>query len=186
MAEIQKWTVGAGALGKGGLCGAIGNFDGVHKGHQALIAHARRAAKSTGLPLAVICFSPHPRQYFQPDHAPFLLMDSHTKARLLATQDVDIVIEIAFDAAVQTMPPETFVRDVLHTALDVRHLFAGGDFAFGKGRAGTVEFLQESGQALGITVESVSLVSSAKRVSSALPPFVRPCKSLIWHWQNPC
>ena len=162
MAEIQKWTVGAGALGKGGLCGAIGNFDGVHKGHQALIAHARRAAKSAGLPLAVICFSPHPRQYFQPDHAPFLLMDSHTKARLLATQDVDIVIEIAFDAAVQTMSPETFVRDVLHTALDVRHLFAGGDFAFGKGRAGTVEFLQELGQALGITVESVSLVSSAK------------------------
>ena len=61
-------------------------------------------------------------------------MNSHTKARLLATQDVDIVIEIAFDAAVQTMSPETFVRDVLHTALDVRHLFAGGDFAFGKGR----------------------------------------------------
>ena len=64
MAEIQKWTVGAGALGKGGLCGAIGNFDGVHKGHQALIAHARRAAKSTGLPLAVICFFAAPPPIF--------------------------------------------------------------------------------------------------------------------------
>ena len=161
MAEVQKWSVGSGALGKGRICAAIGNFDGVHKGHQALIGHARRAANSAGLPLAVICFSPHPRSYFQPDHAPFLLMDSHTKARMLATQDVDTIIEIAFDAAVQTMSPEAFVRDVLHTALDVRHLFAGADFAFGKGRAGTMEFLQESGQALGITVESISLVASS-------------------------
>lgn len=86
MAKIQKWTVGSGALGMGELCGAIGNFDGVHKGHQALIAHARRVAKSTGLPLAVICFVPHPRMYFQPDHAPFLLMDSYTKARMLANK----------------------------------------------------------------------------------------------------
>ena len=161
MAEIQKWTVGAGALGTGGLCAAIGNFDGVHKGHQALIAHARRAAKSAGLPLAVICFAPHPRAYFQPDHAPFLLMDSYTKARILSAQDVDIIIEISFDAAVQTMSPETFVRDVLHAALDVRHLFSGADFAFGKGRAGGVEFLQDSGQALGIMVESVSLVGNS-------------------------
>ena len=163
MVEIQKWTVGTGALGKGEICGAIGNFDGVHKGHQALIAHAGRVAKQAGLPLAVICFDPHPRKYFQRDHAPFLLMDSHTKARMLATQGVDIVIEITFDAALQTMSPEAFVRDVLHTALNVRHLFAGADFAFGKGRAGSVEFLQESGQALGIMVESVSLVASSKQ-----------------------
>lgn len=156
--KLHRWSVGDGVLETGGLCCAIGNFDGVHKGHQALIGKARSAARARGLPLAVICFSPHPRRYFQPDQPPFLLMDTHTKLKMLAEQQVDMVIEITFDAKLQMMGPEEFVRDVLHQALDVRHLFAGADFAFGKGRSGTMELLQEYGQPLGMAVEALSLI----------------------------
>ena len=159
MTEIHKWSVAEAGLGLGKLCCAIGNFDGVHKGHQALIAAARKTAQQIGLPLAVICFSPHPRRYFQPDNPPFLLMDSYTKAKMLAAEQVDFMIEVCFDEQLQTMSPEDFVRNVLCDALDVSRLFAGADFAFGKGRVGTVQSLTEIGRPLGMVVEAVSLVA---------------------------
>ena len=169
MTEIHKWSVGEAGLGLGKLCCAIGNFDGVHKGHQVLIAAARATAQQIGLPLAVICFAPHPRRYFQPDNAPFLLMDSHTKAKMLAAEQVDFMIEVGFDADLQSMSPEDFVRSVLCDALDVSRLFAGADFAFGKGRVGTVQSLMEIGRPLGMAVEAISLVEStgAQIISSS-------------------
>lgn len=161
MAEICRWSAGDNALNKGPLCCVIGNFDGVHKGHQALIKKAYDRAQSAGLPLAVICFNPHPRRYFQPSHPPFLLMDSQTKYALLFSQKVEQIIEITFDHAIQNMSPEGFVKDVLKDALNVKYLFAGADFAFGKGRVGTMQSLQEYGRELDMQVQAVSLVAQS-------------------------
>ncbi len=187
MTKIHQWSVAEAGLDLGKLCCAIGNFDGVHKGHQALIAVARKTAQQSGLPLAVVCFSPHPRRYFQPSNPPFLLMDSYTKAKMLAAEQVDFMIEIHFDERLQTMSPEDFVRIVLYDALDVSRLFAGADFAFGKGRVGTVQSLTEISRPLGMAVEAVSLVSvsdtqvvSSSAIRDALQkPDLLEAKSLL-------
>ncbi len=115
---------------------AIGNFDGVHRGHRTLIEAARARARDLGAPLGVITFEPHPREVLAPEQAPPRLTPLRVKARLLAELGVDHLFVLAFDQHLMTKSPERFVHDVLAGGLGVRHVVIGFDFRFGHKRAG--------------------------------------------------
>ncbi len=141
-----------------GAAVAIGAFDGVHRGHQAVIAQARAAADRLAAPLAVVSFDPHPRRWFQPDAAPFRLMTSGQMARAMAPLGVDRLHLLPFDATMAAMSDEAFAREVLADGLGVRHAAVGFDFTYGKGRTGSPEGLRRHGEALGFTVTAVDRV----------------------------
>ena len=145
-------------LGAGvrGASTAIGNFDGVHRGHQVLIADAKRAAH--GAPVGVITFEPHPRRLFQPDAPPFRLTMPGEKVRLLEGHGIDILYNLTFDRALAGMEAEDFVQTVLHEGLGIAHIVVGADFHFGKGRKGDATLLRRMGGELGFGVTIQELV----------------------------
>jgi riboflavin kinase/FMN adenylyltransferase len=135
-----------------GAAVAVGAFDGVHRGHQAVIAEARAAAQRLGAPLGVVSFDPHPRRWFQPDAAPFRLMTADQMAEALAPLGVDILYLLPFDGEMAGMSDAGFAEQVLAQGLGVRHAAVGFDFTFGKGRSGSPEALRAYGERLGFTV----------------------------------
>ena len=135
-----------------GAAVAIGAFDGVHRGHQAVIAAARAAAGRLDAPVGVVSFSPHPRRWFQPEAAPFRLMTPDQMARALAPLGVDHLYLLAFDADMAAMTDEAFAREVLAGGLGIRHAAVGFDFTYGKGRTGSPEGLRRQGEQLGFGV----------------------------------
>lgn len=156
---------------RGGVL-ALGNFDGVHLGHAHLIRAAHAARPDA--PLGVVTFEPHPRQVFRPDDPPFRLTDSAERAAALAVLGVRHVIEIHFDTTFSDMTADQFVTDLLHKALDARHLACGADFAFGHRRGGDTTFLAERAEALDIGLSLVPALEdnsgpiSSSRVRRAL------------------
>ena len=174
MAQVVRWQVGDAALDGPPLAAAIGNFDGVHCGHQKVVAAACDAAKRDGLVPAVITFDPHPREFFRQEDAPFHLADRTEKDRLLSNLDVDRIIHVSFDEALRRTDAEDFVSSVL-PALGVKQLYAGSDFAFGRGRGGQIETINDYGASVGIVAFSVALlqdensvVISSSRIRAAL------------------
>lgn len=154
-----------------GAAVAVGAFDGVHRGHQAVIASAHVEAQRLGVPLAVVSFDPHPRRLFQPEAAPFRLMTPDQMARALAPLGVDRLYLIPFDAEMAGMSDEAFARRVLSEGLGIVHAAVGFDFTFGKGRSGSPEALRTYGQELGFTVsvtDRIDDVSGLKLSSSAV------------------
>ncbi|MSU89661.1 bifunctional riboflavin kinase/FAD synthetase [Rhodobacteraceae bacterium 2CG4] len=137
---------------------AIGNFDGVHLGHQAVIDRARAAAARLDVPLGVVTFEPHPRSHFAPDAPPFRLMNAETRAHRLDKLGVDQLYELPFDAGMAALTAERFVREVLVGGLGVAHVVVGADFRFGNRRAGDVTLLQRLGADLGFGVEIAPLL----------------------------
>lgn len=133
---------------------AIGNFDGVHRGHQAVIGRARALADEMGVPLAVLVFEPHPRQYFAPDAPFFRLSSFRAKVALLEKEGVDIVFALPFDAAMAELSAQDFVMEVLVKGLGAVHVVVGYDFCFGKGRTGDTAVLAWMGEmeGFGVTV----------------------------------
>jgi riboflavin kinase/FMN adenylyltransferase len=154
----------------GGLAGAvvaIGNFEGVHRGHREVIATALELARERKRPAAVLTFEPHPRGYFRPDEPIFRLSDERSKLRLLAATELDGAIVETFDAALAGLSAEDFVSKVLVERLDIRGAVIGFDFHFGKGRTGSPEFLTAEGQRRGFAVRIVPEVKDhARRFSS--------------------
>ena len=141
---------------------AIGNFDGVHRGHQALIARAKaEAAIAPAGPAGVIIFDPHPRGYFQPAMAHFQLTPLAEKLELLTRYGVDVTVILPFDKALAEQTADAFVSRVLVGALHVRHVIVGYDFHFGKGRGGSPETLQAAGASLGFGVTVLAQVADA-------------------------
>lgn len=138
---------------------ALGNFDGLHRGHQVVIERAKQVALSKNIPLAVACFRPHPSRYFNPETPPFRLMSSRLRARILADMGVDYVYEIPFDAALMEMDDETFVQTVLQDGLAVQHVVVGEDFKFGKKRCGDFDSLKRLCAAQNITVDGIAPIS---------------------------
>lgn len=144
---------------------ALGNFDGVHLGHVAVVraAHAARP----DLSLAALTFEPHPREHFRPEDPPFRLTLLPAKAAALHAAGASIVYALRFDAAFAAMSAEAFVREVLHQGLDAKHLACGPDFAFGHRRGGDVPFLAHEAEALGIGLSIVPPVSDMDGVISS-------------------
>jgi riboflavin kinase / FMN adenylyltransferase len=138
---------------------ALGNFDGMHKGHAQVIraAHAARPE----VPRGVLTFEPHPREHFRPDDPPFRLTLSAERAEALAALGVTLLYELPFDHAFSLMPAEAFVADILHQGLGARHLVCGPDFAFGHRRGGDTTFLANRAEALGMGLTLVPLLADA-------------------------
>lgn len=127
---------------------ALGNFDGVHLGHAAVLraAHAARP----DLALAALTFEPHPREHFRPDDPPFRLTLLPAKAEALGAHGASVVFALRFDAALAAMPAEAFVKEVLHRGIGAKHLACGPDFAFGHRRGGDTAFLAREAETRGI------------------------------------
>ena len=145
----------------------IGNFDGVHLGHQLVIRQLREVAQAAGLPTVVIIFEPQPIEFFAPDKAPKRLARFREKIAYLKAQHIDYLLCLHFDAELAGLEAEAFVQRVLIDSLNTRHLVIGDDFHFGRNRQGNFEFLREHSERFGFTVdETETLISGGERVSS--------------------
>lgn len=152
----------------------IGNFDGVHRGHQAILARVRREAQARGLVPAVMTFEPHPREYFaalnqRPELAPTRVSGLRDKLSALARAGIEQVVVERFDARLAGMSANAFIEDLLVAGLQTRWLLVGEDFRFGRKRAGDIELLREAGARHGFEVHTLSDVTDADghRISSS-------------------
>jgi riboflavin kinase/FMN adenylyltransferase len=146
---------------------AVGNFDGVHLGHQHVIDIARSWGNKNQSPLGVLTFEPHPRSYFSPDASNFRLMSSDAKATRLNKLNVEKLYELNFNKTLSSLNPFDFADQVISRGLGLRHLVVGEDFCFGKGRSGTVKDLISLGSSMGFEVTIAELMETEiGRVSS--------------------
>ncbi|MDP1609939.1 MAG: bifunctional riboflavin kinase/FAD synthetase [Sulfuritalea sp.] len=146
----------------------IGNFDGVHRGHRALLAELTAKARELALPATVLTFEPHPRELFAPEQAPARLASLRDKLELLAECGVDRVHVCRFTQKLAALTAEQFIERILVQGLSVRHLIIGDDFRFGKGRSGDFALLQRAGREHGFVVEAMHTVDfGGVRVSSS-------------------
>ncbi len=145
----------------------IGNFDGVHLGHQAILRHLRTKADELHLPMVVMLFEPQPREYFCTENAPARLMRLRDKLRYLKQAGVDMVIVAKFDRTFADLPAQQFIEDWLVRKLNVKFLSIGDDFKFGAKRQGNFALLQQAGEQFGFVVEdSRSFCLNELRISS--------------------
>ena len=166
---------------------AMGNFDGVHLGHRAVIDLARRPPA----PLGIVTFEPHPREYFAPAAPPFRLMNAEARINRLAKLDVDHLFQLPFDATMAAFSPQDFAQQVLADGLGVTHVVVGADFCFGRGRAGTAADLKRLGSDLGFDVTIAELVQAAGTSisSSAIRQALaegrpRDAAAMLGHWHR--
>lgn len=170
---------------------AIGNFDGVHLGHQAVIEQTRTVEKENGSPLGILTFEPHPREYFAPDAPDFRLMNAEAKVHRLEKLGIEILYQLNFNAALSNLSAEQFASEVICKGLGLRHVVVGADFCFGKGRAGTADTMMELGKKYGFGVTIAELVSdngeifSSTAIRTALSEG-RPedAKRMLGHWHR--
>jgi riboflavin kinase / FMN adenylyltransferase len=151
--DVERDNAPAGALR--GAVVAMGNFDGVHRGHRAVIDATLDRAKSLGKPAAVLTFEPHPRVFFKPAEPLFRLTDEPVKLRLLASTGLDGAIVLTFDAALASLAAEEFVGRILVERFDISGAVIGFNFHFGKNRAGSPDFLAAQGRRFGFVVDVV-------------------------------
>ncbi|UIJ71266.1 bifunctional riboflavin kinase/FAD synthetase [Aurantimonas sp. HBX-1] len=140
---------------------AVGNFDGVHRGHQAVFVAARQIAEAERLPLVCLTFEPHPRTVFNPERPVARLTPAPMKARLIEALGFDAVVEQPFDRAFASLDPDHFVQSVLVESLKARHVVAGFDFHYGARRRGTPETLAAAGQDSGFGTTLVPALADA-------------------------
>ncbi len=166
---------------------AIGNFDGVHLGHQSVIDLARER----DAPLGVLTFEPHPREYFAPDAPPFRLMGREARANRLEKLGVEKLYEINFNAALASLTPEGFARTVIADGLGLTHVVVGADFRFGKGRAGGAADLVAFGRQMGFDVTIATLLEgeSGQVSSTAIREALaqgrpRDAAAMLGHWHR--
>lgn len=168
---------------------AIGNFDGVHVGHQSVIQCAADAAPDA--PLGVLTFEPHPRSFFAPDAPPFRLTDAAARASRLEKLGIERLYELPFNAGLAGLSPADFAQRVITDGLGLRHVVVGADFCFGKGRTGTASDLEGFGQEMGFGVTIASLVEEAQSVvsSTAIRQALsngrpRDAADMLGHWHR--
>jgi riboflavin kinase/FMN adenylyltransferase len=179
--------------GDRGASAAIGNFDGVHRGHQVLVADADDARRATVAPLGVITFEPHPRRHFQPEAPPFRLTMPAEKARILESLGVERLYQLRFDASLAGMQAEDFVRDVLVAGFGISHLVVGADFHFGKGRKGDAVLLRRMGAELGfgLTIHQMIGDETGEFASTAVRALIedgrcREAARQLGRWHTVC
>ncbi len=159
---------------KGGVV-ALGNFDGLHLGHQQVIGAALNRAKDAGVATTVMTFEPHPRAFFTPNQDAFRLSPFRIKARLIEAMGVDCLYVQRFDAAFSSHSADAFVDDFLINGLDVSHVVVGFDYVFGSKRGGNAAFLQQRAKAAGFgvtAVEEFRIDASAQVSSTAIREFL--------------
>lgn len=139
----------------------LGNFDGVHRGHQAVIGRGVALARETGIPVVVLTFEPHPRAFFRPHDPPFRLTPLPNKIRQIEALGVDAMVVLTFDEALSHFEADEFIQRVLVDGLAARHVIVGQDFRFGKRRGGDVALLKARGATDGFAVTIVTPVASA-------------------------
>ena len=151
---------------RGGVI-ALGNFDGFHRGHQAVVGRAVARARAEGRPAIVATFDPHPIRLFRSDAPPFQLTTIDQRMRLFGAAGADATLVLGFDVALAGVSAEAFVRDWLVEQAGASCIVTGEDFTFGKGRAGTPATMRALGERFGLMVETVSPVSDADGVISS-------------------
>lgn len=168
---------------------AIGNFDGVHLGHQSVIRVAANAAPDA--PLGIMTFEPHPRQYFAPDAPAFRLMGSAARASRLEKLGVERLYELNFNNALAGLAPEAFAREVIVDGLGLAHVVVGADFCFGRARAGDAATLQRFGDEMGFGVTIAPLLATGDLVvsSTAIRTALtegrpRDAAAMLGHWHR--
>lgn len=174
-----------------GASAAIGNFDGVHLGHQAVIDLARKAGAAIGAPLGVVTFEPHPRQLFAPEAPPFRLTGPDARAHRLEKLGVETLYELNFNKGLASLSPEEFARKVIVDGLGLRHVVVGEDFHFGKGRAGDTGTLAAFGAEMGFGVTVATMLEgegirvSSTAIRAALTEGrVRDAAAMLGHWHR--
>jgi riboflavin kinase/FMN adenylyltransferase len=146
----------------------IGNFDGLHRGHRALLRQLADKAHASGLPTSVLTFEPHPREYFSPDEAPARLTSLREKVALMAANGIDRVYVCRFSSRFAALTADEFIDQVLVRGFATRHLLIGDDFRFGAGRAGDFAHLQAAGRVHDFSVEAMpTLLIEGERASSS-------------------
>ena len=152
---------------RGGIV-ALGNFDGFHAGHQAVVGRAVERARAEGRPALVATFDPHPVRFFKPDVPPFRLTSLNQRERLFEAAGADAMIVFRFDATLASVTAEGFVADRVAGLIGAAGVVTGGDFTFGKGRGGNIEVLKRLGAANGLTVDAVApVIADGEPVSSS-------------------
>ncbi len=150
-----------------GAVAAIGNFDGVHLGHQSVLEITRDIAAKLGAPLGVMTFEPHPRQFFNADAPPFRLMNAIARANRLEKLEVEKLYELPFNPALSALSAQEFASLIIAEQLGLKHVVVGEDFCFGKGRSGTAQDLQRFGAEMGFGVTIAPMLDlGAGEVSS--------------------
>ncbi|CUH64434.1 Riboflavin biosynthesis protein RibF [Thalassovita gelatinovora] len=174
-----------------GAAAAIGNFDGVHLGHQSVIDITRHEADQIGAPLGIMTFEPHPRQFFAPKAPAFRLMSREARAHRLEKLGIERLYELNFNAALSSLPPEDFASAVICNGLGLKHVVVGADFCFGKGRAGSVEDLKRFGSQMGFGVTIAELLKgngievSSTAIRNALSEGrPRDAAAMLGHWHR--
>ncbi|WP_106640129.1 bifunctional riboflavin kinase/FAD synthetase [Allosphingosinicella vermicomposti] len=158
---------------RGGIV-ALGNFDGFHRGHQAVVGRAVERARAEGRPALVATFDPHPVRHFKPDTPPFRLTTLDQRQRLFAQAGADAMLVFRFDGELAGVTAQDFVADRLLTRIGVAGVVTGEDFTFGKGRGGDIAVLKAMGEELGFSVDTIAPVLddggpiSSSRIREAL------------------
>lgn len=161
--NLQRRSAGAAR----GCVATVGNFDGAHRGHAAIIQQLKEHGQRLGLPVCVMLFEPQPREFFAPQSAPARLMTLREKAEVLAGMGIDQLLCVRFDRRFCSMSAAEFCEKVLVEGLGVKHLVVGDDFRFGHARVGDFAFLQKAGLQWGFGVEETRTFSlDGERVSS--------------------
>lgn len=174
-----------------GAAAAIGNFDGVHIGHMAVIDIARRQAVRLNVPLGIVTFKPHPREYFAPQAPAFRLMNAETREHRLAKLGVERLYQLPFDALLANLTAEEFARQILCEGLGLSHVVVGEDFQFGKDRGGNVDTLKSFGKSCNFDVTIAKLVKEDGREvsSTAIRKALadgrpRDAADMLGHWHR--
>ena len=174
-----------------GAAAAIGNFDGVHLGHRSVIDLTRTEATRIGAPLGIMTFEPHPRQFFAPKAPAFRLMSREARAHRLEKLGIERLYELNFNAAMSSLTPQEFAKNIICDGLGLRHVVVGSDFCFGKDRAGSITELQKFGDELGFGVTVAQLLQghegevSSTAIRNALSDG-RPkeAAAMLGHWHR--
>lgn len=174
-----------------GASAAIGNFDGVHLGHQAVIDLARAQAEKLGCPLGVVTFVPHPRFYFAPGAPAFQLMNAEARASQLQKIGVQKLYELNFNNILSNLTAEEFASNVIRDGLGLKHVVVGADFCFGKGRSGNAADLVRFGEQMGfgVTVADLIEVGNGQVSSTAIREALtdgrpRDAANMLGHWHR--
>ena len=170
---------------------AIGNFDGVHRGHISVIDMAKTAGDTLGAPLGILTFTPHPREYFAPNAPSFRLMSPQARATRLEKLGVERLYELNFNTALSSLSAREFAQHVVAEGLGLKHIVVGADFCFGKGRSGTASDLVAFGKefGFGVTIAALlenqgDLVSSTNIRDALSGGRPRDAAAMLGHWHR--